>query len=212
MKRIVFFGDSITDMNRTKGEDPARDMGVGYPNFIAGELGCSNPNTYEFVNRGISGNTTVDLYARIKTDVWNLSPDILSILIGVNDVWHGLDEANGVEIDRYERMYRMIIEDTKKRFPNVTLVMCEPFVLKGSATAGSEERWQQFCEVKEYAKVVKRLAAEYGAHFVPLQEKFDELATKDGTDNYLFDGVHPVAAGAKVIAEEWVKVFRNAVQ
>lgn len=216
MKKIVFFGDSITDMNRDRNEDngcPPFCLGVGYPNFVAGELGFTAPNEYDVVNRGISGNRVVDLYARIKADVWNLEPDVLSILIGVNDVWHEIEWGrNGVDIERYEKVYRMLLEDTKARFPQMKILLCEPFVLRGLATSATEERWERFCEVREYAKVVKKLADEYGAYFVPLQDTLDALAEKNGAETYLYDGVHPSATGAKLIASEWLKVFEKAVK
>ena len=83
----------------------------------------SNPLRYEIYNHGISGDRSVDLYARIKRDVWNLKPDVISILIGVNDVWHDLVEnPNGVDIVRYEKVYRMIIEETKERLPDVKFI------------------------------------------------------------------------------------------
>ena len=207
--KILFYGDSITDMGRDReSEHPAFKMGVGYPNFIAGELHFNEPNRYEIVNRGISGNRIVDLYARIKVDVWNHNPDVLSILIGVNDVWHEWSVQNGVEIERWEKVYRMLIEDTKKQLPDLKIIICEPFILEGEATDG-EERWKKFLEVKDYAKVAKKIAEDYGAYFVPLQDKFDEAAKKYGVENYLYDGVHPAPAGAKLIATEWMKVFEK---
>ena len=207
--KILFYGDSITDMGRDReSEHPAFKMGIGYPNFIAGELHFNEPNRYEIVNRGISGNRIVDLYARIKVDVWNHNPDVLSILIGVNDVWHEWSVQNGVEIERWEKVYRMLIEDTKKQLPDLKIIICEPFILEGEATDG-EERWKKFLEVKDYAKVAKKIAEDYGAYFVPLQDKFDEAAKKYGVENYLYDGVHPAPAGAKLIATEWMKVFEK---
>ena len=207
--KILFYGDSITDMGRDReSEHPAFKMGVGYPNFIAGELHFNEPNRYEIVNRGISGNRIVDLYARIKVDVWNHNPDVLSILIGVNDVWHEWSVQNGVEIERWEKVYRMLIEDTKKQLPDLKIIICEPFILEGEATDG-EERWKKFLEVKDYAKVAKKIAEDYGTYFVPLQDKFDEAAKKYGVENYLYDGVHPAPAGAKLIATEWMKVFEK---
>ena len=85
-KLILFQGDSITDAGRNRENDAG--TGTGYPTFVKGELGLSNPGEYEFINRGISGNRIVDLYARIKADIINLKPDYMSILIGVYDVWH----------------------------------------------------------------------------------------------------------------------------
>lgn len=214
--RIVFFGDSITDMGRSREADKSTDIwsyGKGYQMFVAGSLYGENPQKYEVINRGISGNRVVDLYARIKSDVWNLQPDVLSILIGINDVWHEIDSKNGVELDRFEKVYRMMIEDTKKVLPDLKIVLCEPFVLEGDATVEEgTDRYQRFCEVYKYAAVVKKLADEYGLYFLPLQEKFNEAAKKFGARYYLYDGVHPMVAGAKLIADEWVKLFKNEIE
>ncbi len=182
--------------------------GVGYTNFVVGELTCEDPTKYECINRGISGNRVVDLYARIKIDVWNHKPDVLSILIGVNDVWHEISYENGVELDRWERVYRTMIEETLERLPNIKIMILEPFILEGSATDG-EERWQKFLAVKEYAKVAKKIAEDNNLTFVPLQDKFDEAKEKFGADYYTFDGVHPLAAGARMIATEWLKAFKK---
>ena len=205
--RILFLGDSITDMSRNREADfEFNSYGYGYPMFIAGELHYNTPTEYEIINRGIGGDRIVDLYARIKKDVWNLKPDVLNILIGVNDVWHELYGGNGVDIKRWEKMYRMLIEDTKKALPNVKIIICEPFVLKESAT---EEKYDEFLAVKEYAKVAKQIAEDYKLNFVPLQEKFDLATEKYGVKYYVPDGVHPSVAGAKLIANEWLKVFET---
>ena len=208
--KILFFGDSITDMNRLRDHEDGTvySYGVGYPNFIVGELSYKEPTKYQFINRGISGNRIVDLYARVKIDVWNHKPDVLSILIGVNDVWHEISRENGVELDRWERVYRTMIEETLERLPDVKIMILEPFILEGSATDG-EERWQKFLEVKKYAKVAKKIAEDYHLTFIPLQEKFDEAKEKFGADYYTFDGVHPLASGARMIATEWLKAFEK---
>ncbi|MBE5747122.1 MAG: lysophospholipase [Clostridiales bacterium] len=210
--KIVFYGDSITDMNRIRdhADGSVYSYGVGYTNFVVGELTCEDPRKYECINRGISGNRVVDLYARVKIDVWNHKPDVLSILIGVNDVWHEISRENGVELPRWERIYRTMIEETLERLPDVKIMILEPFILEGSATDG-EERWQKFLEVKEYAKVAKKIAEDYNLTFVPLQAKFDEAEKKFGADYYTFDGVHPLAAGARMIATEWLKAFKENI-
>ncbi|MBE7091077.1 MAG: lysophospholipase [Clostridiales bacterium] len=205
--KILFFGDSITDMGRNR-ESPNSVWGYGngYVAQVAGELLLENPTGYQLVNRGISGNRVVDLYARIKADVWNEQPDVLSILIGVNDIWHEINYQNGVELDRFQRVYRTMLAETKERIPNVKLMLLEPFVLKGSAT---EARFNEFTEVYEYAKAVKEIAKEFGATFVPLQEKLTAASEKFGVEPYLYDGVHPHIAGAKLIAEEWLSAFEK---
>ncbi|MBQ8657767.1 MAG: SGNH/GDSL hydrolase family protein [Clostridia bacterium] len=205
--KILFFGDSITDAGRNKEHDHAiYDYGHGFVKFIAGELIASDPTKYEIYNRGISGNRIVDLYARIKADVWNLEPDVLSILIGINDIWHEIGNKNGVDIVRFEKMYRILLEDTIARLPNVKIILCEPFVLAGTATY---ERMSEFLEVKQYAKVVEKLAKEFGLYFLPLQEKLEQAALKYSPELYLADGVHPNTAGAKLIADEWLTLYKK---
>ena len=207
--KILMFGDSITDAYRNRETDnDISSYGHGYVKYVAGDLLCENPEKYEIINRGISGNRIVDLYARIKCDCWNLNPDFISILIGVNDVWHEIGSENGVEIDRFEKVYRMLIEDTKKALPNTKILLCEPFVLCGTAT---EHAYDKFLEVKEYAKVVKKLAEEYGLFFLPLQQLVEDYAKKHTVEVCLWDGVHPNIAGAKLIANAWVEFFKKEI-
>ena len=208
MEKVVLFqGDSITDCGRER--DNENNTGYGYATMVKGEVGAKNPNVYRFYNRGISGNRVVDLYARIKGDVWNQQPDVLSILIGVNDVWHELSEnPNGVDLTRWEKVYRMLIEDTKERLPNTKIMILEPFVLHGRAT-DFNDKYEDFQQVKLYAAKAKEIAKDYGLTFVPLQEKFDKAAEKYGEQYYLYDGVHPDVAGAALIAGEWLKAFEK---
>ena len=113
--KILFFGDSITDMGRNRGEcDDIWTYGSGYPFLVASALYRQDPTKFQVINRGIAGNRIVDLYARVKADVWHEQPDILSVLVGVNDIWHEFDWQNGVEQDRFERMYEMLIDDYAK--------------------------------------------------------------------------------------------------
>ena len=207
--RIVMYGDSITDAGRCREID--NDIycyGHGYVKNIVSQLVYENPEKYEIYNRGISGNRIVDLYARIKSDCWNLQPDVLSILIGINDIWHEISGQDGVEIDRFEKVYRMLIEDTLKVLPNLKVILCEPFVLPGTATDGAYER---FLEVKEYAKVIKGLADEYGLYYLPLQDALDKYAQKYSSAICLSDGVHPNTAGATLIASEWLNLFKKEI-
>ena len=214
--RILFFGDSITDMDRDRnaGEDDFRrgmGLGHGYVNFIAAELLGKYPNRYQFINRGISGNRIVDLYARIKADCWNYNPDVMSILIGINDVYPQELENNAVELDRYENVYRMLIEDTKKKLPDVKLILCEPFMVTESASEQDMVKWTCNPSVREYAAAVKSIAQEYGLPFVALQDVLTKQA-EGNADCYVFDGIHPTPAGAKLIADEWLKVFKEQIE
>ena len=209
--RILFYGDSITDMGRdlnARGEDYRKGLGLGYGyvSFVAAELLTKHPNGYEFINRGISGNRSVDLYARIKADCWNLKPDVVSILVGINDVYPQELENNAVELDRYEKIYRMMIEDTKAKLPDVKMILCEPFMLADSANENDIVKWTCNPGVKEYAATVRKLATEYDLAFVALQEPLEKAAAGHA-DCFVFDGIHPTPAGAKIIANEWMKVF-----
>ena len=105
--KLLFQGDSITDADRSYEND--ENLGRGYPHLVKASLGMNNPSDHEFINRGISGNRIVDLYARIKKDILNVKPDLMSILIGVNDVWHDLtDNPNGVDDDKFFEIYDII--------------------------------------------------------------------------------------------------------
>ena len=207
--KILFLGDSITDMHRNRETEFFYDSyGFAYPLFVEGELSIKYPKQFEVLNKGISGNRVVDLYSRIKIDCWNHKPDVVSIFIGVNDVWHGLFEGigNGVDIERFEKVYRMLIDDTKKALPCAKFILVAPFFLEGSAT---NERMDEFVNIYKYADVVRKIANDYGFPLVDLQEKFTSLAEKDGASHYLYDGVHPTIAASKIIADEWLAVFNS---
>lgn len=197
MKTFLFQGDSITDAGRVR--DSFYDLGNGYPLLFAANYNKNNPETFTFINRGISGNRSVDLYARIKFDLINLKPDYLTILIGVNDVWHELNDKNGVETKKFKKIISMLIEEVKEVLPSIKIIMLEPFVLKGPAT---EEKWDLFDSgVREKAVAIKEIANEFGLTFVPLQDKFDEAAKKAPATYWLADGVHPAPAGHQIIAD-----------
>lgn len=205
--KILFQGDSITDAGRSR--DVNRDdlVGRGYPVLVKASLGFENPNEYEFINRGVSGDRVVDLYARIKMDILNLKPDVMSILIGVNDVWHEIVDCNGVDAEKYYKVYSMLIEEIKQELPDIKIMILEPFVLKASAT---EEEWDRFLtETKKRAQMAKKVAEKFNLTFVPLQDGFDALTKKAPSSYWLRDGVHPTAMGHEYIKTQWLKAFRN---
>ena len=207
--KILFQGDSITDAGRSRECDEY--VGTGYPLLVKSRLGFEEPNDYEFVNRGISGNRIVDLYARIKADIINVKPDVMSILIGVNDVWHELSEnPNGVDADKFFKIYSMLIEEVKEALPDIKIMIFEPYVLKGTAT---EANWDYFDkEVKLRSEMAKKVAEKFDLPFVPLQAGFDELSKKAPCGHWAGDGVHPQPAGHQFIADEWIKTFKEMVK
>lgn len=204
-KVILFQGDSITDGNRGRDSDPNHILGHSYAYIVGAELGHVHAEKhYEFINRAISGNRMSDLYARWNEDAISLNPDILSILIGVNDAWRTMsNEPSGVT-DRFERAYRHVLEETVAILPNIKLILCEPFILKTGAT---EERWDEWqALIQKYQGIVADLAQEYNAVFVPLQHVFNEAATRREAAYWIWDGVHPTTAGHGLIAKQWLKI------
>ena len=205
IKTVLFQGDSITDAKRDREavEGNTSSTGTGYVALVAGKLLAKNiGKEFNCINRGISGNRVVDLYARWKVDALNLKPDLLSILVGVNDTWHEFAWQNGVEPDRYEKVYRMLLEWTKAELPEVKLVLCEPFCLLSELVT---TEWLE--EVRQRGTIVKKLAEEFGATFVPLQQLLEDAAAKAGDNlKILRDGVHPTLLGAQIIADQWLKI------
>ena len=202
--RILFQGDSITDAGRAR--DNNANVGTGYALLVKANLGFENHEKYEFYNRGISGNRVIDVYARIKSDIINLEPDVMSILIGVNDVWHDLSIKNGIDADKYYKLYDMLIEEVKAALPGIKIMILEPFVLKGTAT---EENWEFFnSEVQKRAKMSEKIAQKYNLPYIKLQEGFNELSKNTENSYWLADGVHPTAMGHEYIKQEWIKAFK----
>lgn len=210
MKKILFQGDSVTDCKRTllQGEN----MGAGYPLLVQAELDFEQPGRYTFCNRGISGNRIVDVYARIKADIINQEPNLISFLVGINDVWHDFNYQNGVDAGKYERIYDMLLAEVQAALPDTRIMILEPFCLRGDATDSAEEsdRWARFrAEVEKRAECAKRTAKAHGLTFIPLQGLFDRAARQMGNAYWLADGIHPTTAGHELIKREWLRAFAS---
>jgi lysophospholipase L1-like esterase len=207
---VLFQGDSITDASRNKGQEDkpneVRAMGTGYVFLTAAQiLARRHDPQLKIYNRGISGNKVYQLAERWDKDCLALKPNLLSILIGVNDLWHKLNGQYNGTVEIYEKDYRALLERTRKELPQVRLVICEPFVLRcGSVT----EKW--FPEFDTYRAAGKRVATSFGATFVPFQSMFDEAAKDAPPAYWAADGVHPTMAGAALMARTWLDAVSNA--
>lgn len=207
MKTLLFQGDSITDAGRTATDNPSfvspgyplMGMGFGYPHLLASKICAEHPQDWTVLNRAITGNRVVDLYARWKLDTLNLKPDVLSILIGINDVWHEFKRQNGVEAPRYDEFYRRLLDWCLQTNPNMQFVLLEPFAfVEGEVTP---EWWE---DIASRQKIVRKIAQDYKAIFVPLQNVFDEAKKRAPGNFWLADGVHPTLPGHHLIAKAWL--------
>lgn len=199
--RILFQGDSITDGNRGRSADPNHILGHGYAFIIAAEYGAELPERHlTFMNRGISGNRVADLARRWQQDTVELKPDLLSILIGVNDLCFGVTAAE------YEEQYDQLLADTVKALPNVKLVLCEPF---GLPVGGKKEGWSGYYpKLVGRQAIVNRLGAKYHAPVVHFQKVFEDAAKRAPAEYWIWDGVHPTYSGHQLMADEWVRTVR----
>jgi lysophospholipase L1-like esterase len=209
---ILFQGDSITDAGRSRDSQTASDpagLGRGYVFYAAGLLHEALPaGKLAFHNRGIGGDRVTDLQRRWRVDTLELKPNVLSVLIGVNDTWHGTGSGmpeNGVPLDRYEQVYRRILSEAKDRLPGIKLVLCEPFVLPCGVV---NDGW--FPEFAQRRQIVKKLVDEFGAVFVPFQSAFDEARGRAAPEAWAADGVHPTLAGHMLLARTWVAAVSAA--
>lgn len=211
MKTILFQGDSITDAGRYKQYPDS--MGNGYAVMAAGWIGCQYPGQYRCINRGIGGNRIGDLYARIREDLINLKPDIVSLLIGVNDVWSDVADNMGTSQEKFTLIYRLIIREILEELPDTKIILLGPYVLEGKGTCSNEEypdRWPFMRDgVAERAAATKAVAEEFGLVYVPLQEAFDDALRLAPVECWLSDGVHPTPAGHEIIKKQWLKGFEK---
>lgn len=205
---ILFQGDSITDAGRNKEDmnpNSIRALGTGYAMLTAAylleEFASLNLKIY---NKGISGNKVYQLAERWDKDCLDLKPDVLSILIGVNDFWHKLNGQYNGTPEIYRKDYIALLERTKKALPNVKLVICEPFAVSGVKAV--DAKW--YPEFYEYQKAAKEIAGMFGAVYVPFQKAYDEALKEAPASYWTGDGVHASFAGAQLMADTWVDTLK----
>ena len=207
-KTILFQGDSITDAGRNRrhaGPNNPAAMGRGYP-FLIGSwlLATKNDPELKVYNRGISGHKVPDLQKRWQKDTIDLKPGILSILVGVNDIWHKLNGRHEGTVADYETGFNELLEHTRKALPETRIVICEPFVLRCGAV---NDKW--FPEFDERRAAAKRVAEKAEATWVPFQETFDNAVNDAPAKYWAGDGVHPSMAGHMRMTIAWLRAIRD---
>lgn len=202
---ILFQGDSITDAGRKRDvQDPNNQgaLGGGYAFLAAADLLNTFPaKNLKIYNKGISGNKVYQLAERWQTDCLDLKPAVLSILIGVNDYWHKHNGNYDGTVEIYEKDFRALLKRTKEALPDTKLIICEPFAVLGCKAV--DGTW--FPEFDQYRVAARKLAGEFDTIFIPYHDIFAKASKVAPPTYWTADGVHPSIAGAKLMAEAWMK-------
>ena len=193
---LLFQGDSITDANRNKSQP--YDLGEGYVSKL-----LSMNHRAVIINKGISGNRTIDLINRWEIDTLNIKPDFLSILIGINEVWHHYKYGNVLTPAEYKHNYIKLLKEVKEKSPQTQILMIEPFVFP---IGEYEPIWET--DLREEQKIVEELAQTYADYYIPMQSILNSHLKNYHMSDILGDGVHPTDLGHQLIAKEITKVLR----
>ncbi len=198
--RLLFQGDSITDMNWGRNQsDRNHYLGHSYVYLIAARLGVDMPEAQlDIYNRGISGHTVADLRKRWQKDAVEMKPDVLSILIGTNDVGRGVPEED------FEGDYRKILDVSRNSNPELRLILLDPFVLRTGALKDEKTWSSRRSATDKLGIVVARLAKDYNAVHIKTQDIFDSAAKVATPEQWIWDGIHPLPQGHELIARNWL--------
>jgi lysophospholipase L1-like esterase len=226
-KRIVYIGDSITDGNwaclngkkssdrKHKEWDKNHVFGSGYMYLCAAHYMATEPEKeYEFFNRGISGHELVELEDRWQEDVIDMNPDVLSVLVGINDVQTHLSRHPGepFDIEGWEKRYRKLLDQALQANPNLKIVLCTPFLFRAGGF-DKENYPEREKMVYQCIAVIEKLAKEYQIVCVPYHKLFNDLVKKyPNTPNtyWLWDGCHPTPAAHSYMSKLWIKLANKA--
>jgi lysophospholipase L1-like esterase len=201
---ILFQGDSITDGNRTRNTDWNHVMGHGFAYIIASRLWYDYPGKgLHFFNRGISGNRVTHLAERWQTDTIDLKPDVINILVGINDTEAAIKGNVSCTPEQFENDYRALLKWTKEKLPDVKLVLCEPFLLPVGRVKENFETYQ--LEIAKRQQVAKLLSDEFKAIYIPFQSAFNDALSKAPAEYWIWDGIHPMPAGHELMARFWLE-------
>lgn len=199
--KVLFQGDSITDAGRDW--DDIHDLGWGYPRYAAETIKNRHPGTeFEFINLGISGNEAQHLRERWQADCIDIQPDVVSILVGVNDTWHYAEDRNWMPNAYFEECYRHILTEIKTK-TSAKIMMLEQYLLPVS----DKEYFRVDLDPK--IQITRKLAREFADVFVPLDGIFAAHCIGEKPTAWSEDGVHPNEAGARLIADYYAAAFEK---
>jgi lysophospholipase L1-like esterase len=205
---ILFQGDSITDGNRGRNDDPNHILGHGYAFAVASDLGSRFPGrNLKFINKGVSGDKVSDLLLRWENDCILLRPDVVSILAGINDILAAIGGTKTFEIRKFHDQVGELVTLTRKSLPNALLVVGEPFILPVGMVTKNPEHWSEM--VTGAQRILKDLAKEYNAVHVPYQSAFTDACKKAEAPYWIWDGIHPTYAGHGLMKDLWIDTVRK---
>lgn len=200
---LVFQGDSITDAGRDREAQDLpnqwNQLGHGFAHFASATLLARYGGALNCFNRGIAGNKVPDLLVRWEQDCLALKPDLLSILIGVNDFWRTVDGDYRGTIETYRDQFEELLTQTRAARPGIKLVIGEPFLIREGAVT---EDWQ--VSFKPRQRVARDLADRFDATWVPFQSVFDQACRRSPASTWVLDGIHPTPAGYALMTDAWL--------
>lgn len=203
---VLFQGDSVTDWHRERNTEckTLAALGEGYPKKFKEIYDILFPfNTVNFVNRGVSGDRIANLLERYDEDFVAVKPDFISIMIGINDTWHGFNEGEQTTVEAFARDYELLLQKLKKDLPDAKIMIIEQFMLEDH-----EERKAWKADVAAKRAVTKALADKYADYFIPMYDIINNAAKGEYTPSELSDdGVHPAEQGFSLITTEIMKTL-----
>ena len=202
---FLFQGDSITDGNRGRDQDPNHILGHGYCFAVSSRIGADfSQYGYKFFNRGISGNSLGDLEKRWQADTLDLKPDVLSLLVGINDVNAIIEgKEKAMDAKTFDATYRQLLILSRKQNPDLIIVLGLPFFFASGWRKDQYQKWHPL--TVERAEIVKRIAADFNAVLVDYPKVFEEAQQRAPIDYWIWDSVHPTVFGHELMAREWIK-------
>lgn len=209
---VLFQGDSITDTGRNRENSEPNNqaaLGNGYALLASTQLLVNNAAAdVAFYNKGISGNKVFQLAERWDKECLHLQPNVLSILIGINDLWHTFNSDYDGTAEVYLNDYDALLTRTKQALPETKIVLCEPFLLKCGTVLENEKKF--YPEIEKYRAAAREMADKYADAWVPFQAVFDRAVKVASPEYWAGDGVHPTAAGAALMADAWLRAVTGS--
>ena len=202
--KLLFQGDSITDAGRNRAD--YHDLGAGYPKYAAKFIKERFPDVeFEFIDLGIGGNQTIDLVNRLQSDFVDIDPDIVSILIGINDVWHHAGDRSWIDDAVFEERYRTVLKAIKEK-TNAKIMMMEPFLIP------VEDKLFFRVDLAPKIEIIRKLAREYADVYLPTDGLLASAYIGNEPTFFAADGVHPTAAGAELIGKWYADYITPVIE